>query len=213
MEKWNVLQRIMESGIVAVVRAESLQRAQEISDACIGGGISVIEMTYTVPSATHVIRSLKEGARTGQMIVGAGTVLDAETARVAILAGADFIVGPSFNSETAALCNRYGVPYMPGCMTLTEMIRALEAGCDVIKLFPGSAFGPSFVKDVKGPLPHIHLMPTGGVSLDNVKEWIRNGVVAVGVGGQLTKGTPAQIRETAKQFIEKIREAREEIQG
>ncbi|WP_326492662.1 beta/alpha barrel domain-containing protein [Alicyclobacillus dauci] len=114
--------------------------------------------------------------------------------------------------ETAKLCNRYQVPYMPGCMTIADMVRALEAGCDIIKLFPGSAFKPSFVKDVKGPLPHVNLMPTGGISLDNVKDWIKNGVIAVGVGGQLTKGTPEQITQTAKEFVAKIREARAELQ-
>ncbi|QSO46607.1 bifunctional 2-keto-4-hydroxyglutarate aldolase/2-keto-3-deoxy-6-phosphogluconate aldolase [Alicyclobacillus mengziensis] len=211
MRKWNVIRSIAEAGIVAVVRAQGVEQAKEISDACAKGGISSIEVTYTVPGASEVIRALKERDKGHQLIVGAGTVLDAETARIAILAGADFVVGPSFDAETAKLCNRYGVPYLPGCMTIAEMIHALEFGCDVIKLFPGSAFGPTFVKDVKGPLPQLNLMPTGGVSLENVQDWIRNGAVAVGVGGQLIKGTPRKITETAKQFVAKISEVRKEV--
>ena len=142
-------------------------------------------------------------------MVGAGTVLDSETARVAILAGAKYIVSPAFDLETAKLCNRYQVPYMPGCMTLTEIITAMEAGADIIKVFPGSAFGPSFIKAIKGPLPQAVLMPTGGVSLDNVDQWIKNGCVAVGVGGNLTKGTSEEMTNTAKAFVAKVKEARE----
>ncbi len=210
MKKCDVIQSIAESGIVAVVRADSVARAQEIVNACVEGGIGSIEITFTVPGATEVIRALTAGEGTKPLMVGAGTVLDPETARVAILAGANFVVGPNFNEHTAKLCNRYGVPYLPGCMTITEMIRALESGCDVIKLFPGSAFNPSFVKDVRGPLPQARLMPTGGISLYDVQDWIRSGVVAVGVGGQLTRGTPGQITAMARQFVEKIHEAREE---
>lgn len=210
VKKWDVLKRISDVGIVAVIRAESVNKAIEISNACAEGGIPAIEVTYTVPGATEVIKALKERKDAGELIVGAGTVLDSETARMAILAGADFVVSPGFDLESAKLCNRYQVPYMAGCMTITEMIRALEAGCDIIKLFPGSVFGPSFVKDVKAPLPQVNLMPTGGVSLDNIQDWINNGVMAVGVGGQLTKGTKQQITETAKRFVEKVREARQE---
>ncbi|MBO8162115.1 MAG: bifunctional 2-keto-4-hydroxyglutarate aldolase/2-keto-3-deoxy-6-phosphogluconate aldolase [Brevibacillus sp.] len=210
MKKWDVLKRIADIGIVAVVRAGNVAEAKEISHACVKGGISAVEVTYTVPGATDVIKGLKEENAASGLVVGAGTVLDAETARIAILAGADFVVSPGFDLETAKLCNRYQIPYMAGCMTITEMIRALEAGCDIIKLFPGSAFGPSFIKDIKAPLPQVNLMPTGGVSMDNVKEWIKNGAIAVGVGGQLTKGEPEQIAETARQFVEKVHEARQE---
>ncbi|MEW9674125.1 bifunctional 2-keto-4-hydroxyglutarate aldolase/2-keto-3-deoxy-6-phosphogluconate aldolase [Ammoniphilus sp. 3BR4] len=208
MKKWDILKKVADIGVVAVVRAESVEQAKEISYACADGGITAIEVTYTVPGATEVIQALKAGRRASQLIVGAGTVLDAETARISILAGADFVVSPGFDLESAKLCHRYQVPYMAGCMTITEMIRALEAGCDIIKLFPGSAFGPSFIKDVKAPLLQVNLMPTGGVSLDNIADWIRNGAVAVGVGGQLTKGTPEQIRETARKYVEKVNEAR-----
>lgn len=212
IEKFNTLSRIEEVGVVAVVRSENTEVAEMISKACIEGGIPAIEVTFTVPGADKVITSLKNKFSKEELIVGAGTVLDSETARIAILAGAQYIVSPGFDLETVKLCNRYQIPYMAGCMTITEMIKALEAGTDIIKLFPGSAFGPSMVKNVKAPLPHIPIMPTGGVSLENVDQWIKNGCIAVGVGGQLTAGAKTgnykEITETAIKFVNKIREAR-----
>lgn len=212
IEKLETLRRIEEVGVVAVVRAENAEKAEKISKACIEGGIPAIEVTFTVPGADKVISSLKEKFAKEELIVGAGTVLDSETARIAILAGAQYIVSPGFDLETAKLCNRYQIPYMPGCMTITEMIRAMEAGADVIKVFPGSAFGPSFIKDVKAPLPQAPIMPTGGVSLENVDQWIKNGCIAVGVGGKLTAGAATGdyelISEIAKQFVAKVKEAR-----
>lgn len=207
MRKYEVLQRIEEVGVVAVVRAENSEQAKKIALACMEGGIDSIEITFTVPGAHKVIESLTEefGDR---LLVGAGTVLDSETARIAILAGAKYIVSPGFDLETAKLCNRYQVPYMAGCMTITEMIKAMEAGVDVVKVFPGSAFGPSFIKAVKGPLPQAVLMPTGGVSIDNVDQWIKNGCIAVGVGGNLTKGTSEEMTNAAKEFVAKVKEAR-----
>lgn len=208
MKKHDVLKRIEEVGVVAVVRAENSQEAKRIALACMEGGIDAIEMTFTVPGAHKVIEELTEEFG-DTLLVGAGTVLDSETARIAILAGAKYIVSPGFNLETAKLCNRYQIPYMPGCMTINEIIRAMEAGADIIKVFPGSAFGPDFIKAVKGPLPQAPLMPTGGVSLDNVDQWIKNGCVAVGVGGNLTKGTSQEMTETAKKFVNKVKKARE----
>lgn len=161
-----------------------------------------------MPGATEVIKALKETFPADKLIVGAGTVLDAATARIAILAGAEYIVSPGFDEETAKLCNLYQIPYMPGCMTITEMMKAMQYGADIVKLFPGSAFGPSFVKAVKAPLPQANIMPTGGVSLDNVEEWFKNGVVAVGAGGKLATGSSESITATAKAFVEKIREIR-----
>lgn len=210
--KIETLQRIHETGVVAVVRAENEEGAEKISRACIEGGISAIEVTFTVPGADKVITSLKNKFSKDELIVGAGTVLDSETARIAILAGAQYVVSPCFDLETAKLCNRYQIPYMPGCMTITEIVQAMEAGADVIKVFPGNAFGPDFIKAIKGPLPQATLMPTGGVSLDNVDQWIKNGCVAVGVGGDLTAGAKtgnyALITETAKAFVHKVKEAR-----
>lgn len=211
MDKYEILKRIKDKGIVAVVRAESPKEAMQISDASLKGGIDSIEITFTVPNAENVIRELTKNFK-DELLVGAGTVLDSETARIAILAGAKFIVSPGFDLETAKLCNRYRVPYMAGCVTITEMIKALESGVDVIKLFPGSAFGPGYVKGVKAPLPQADIMPTGGVDINNVDQWIKNGCIAVGVGGKLTAGAKVgdydSITKLAKEFLEKIKEAR-----
>ncbi len=212
MYKHEVLKKITDVGVVAVVRAENEEQAINISKACIEGGIPAIEVTFTVPGAADVIKALDQKFGDDELIVGAGTVLDSETARIAILAGAKYIVSPGFDLESAKLCNRYQVPYMPGCLTITEMLTAMEAGADVVKLFPGSAFGPSYVKAVKGPLPQANIMPTGGVSLDNVATWIKNGVVAVGVGGDLTapakNGDYEGVKQNAIAFVEAVKKAR-----
>jgi len=212
IKKIEVLEKIIKVGVVAVVRAESVEQALRISEACVEGGISAIEVTFTVNNADDVIRRLKEEFSKEELTVGAGTVLDSETARTAILSGAEYIVSPGFDIETAKLCNRYQVPYMAGCMTVTEIIRAMEAGVDIIKLFPGSAYGPDIVKAIKGPIPQAAIMPTGGVTIDNVNEWIKNGCVAIGVGGSLTSGAKTGnyklIEETASKFVEAVRMAR-----
>lgn len=213
IRKLHTLQRIIDVGVVAVVRAETTDIAEKIARACLEGGIPAIEITFTVPNADRVISVLRSQFSSEELILGAGTVLDSETARIAILAGAEFIVGPIFDLDTAKLCNRYQIPYMAGCMTPTEVVAALEAGTDIIKIFPGNLFGPKIVKAFKGPLPQAPLMPTGGVSLDNVQEWIKNGCIAVGVGGELTKGAKtgnfALITDTARQFVAKVKEARQ----
>jgi 2-dehydro-3-deoxyphosphogluconate aldolase/(4S)-4-hydroxy-2-oxoglutarate aldolase len=211
VQKYEMLKRIEDTGIVAVVRAENTEKAVKIAKACMSGGIDSIEITFTVPGAHKVIEDLANEFG-DELLVGAGTVLDSATARIAILSGAKYIVSPAFDLDTAKLCNRYQVPYMPGCMTLTEIITAMEAGADIIKVFPGSAFGPSIIKAVKGPLPQANLMPTGGVSLDNVSEWIKNGCIAVGAGSSLTKGAKTgeydKVTEVAKEFVKRIKEAR-----
>jgi len=211
--KIELVSKIVESGVVAVVRAESTEEAINITDACIKGGIAAIEITFTVPGADQVIRDLRATYKDGQVIIGAGTVLDPETARIAIMAGAQYIVSPSLNLDTIRLCNRYQIPVMPGAMTISEIVQAMEAGADIVKVFPGEAFGPSFIKAVKGPLPQTPIMPTGGVSLDNVGEWIKAGCVAVGVGGKLIGGSKTgdfkSIENLAKQFIAKVQEARQ----
>lgn len=211
-KKLETLKKITDVGVVAVVRAESAEQAIKIAEACREGGIPAIEITFTVPYADEVIRELSKAYKGGEMIVGAGTVLDSETARIAILAGAQYIVSPCLDEETIKLCNRYQIPVMPGCMTIKEMVTAMELGADVIKVFPGEMVGPSYIKAVKGPLPQAPLMPTGGVSLDNTAEWIKNGCVAVGVGGSLTAGAKtgdyAAVTETAKKFVEAVKNAR-----
>src|SRR5690625_2980290 len=181
MRKIKTLTKLLDCGVVAVIRADSKEEAMETSKACVAGGIQGLEITFTVQGAEEAIRDLaNEFAYDPDVIVGAGTVLDAITARIAILAGAEFIVSPTFDLETAELCNLYQIPYMPGCMTITEMKEALKAGVDIIKLFPGNTFGPEWIKSVKAPLPQVNIMPTGGVDLDNVDQWIKNGCVAVG---------------------------------
>lgn len=203
----------MDSGLVAVVRAESSEQASCVADACAQGGVRAIEITFTVPGALDVIAALARPDSGADIIIGAGTVLDPETARAAILAGAQFIVGPSVSPDTARLCNRYQVPYMPGAGTITEIVAAMECGAEIIKVFSGEILGPAFVKGVMGPLPQARLMPTGGVSVDNVAEWIRAGCVAVGAGGSLTAGAKRgdyqSITSLARQFIAKIQEARD----
>ncbi|MDQ0220720.1 bifunctional 4-hydroxy-2-oxoglutarate aldolase/2-dehydro-3-deoxy-phosphogluconate aldolase [Peribacillus cavernae] len=206
------INQICETGIVSVVRAENSEKGFRIVDACLEGGINAIEITFTIPNAQTVINDLADKYLSNDIILGAGTVMDTETARIAILSGAQYIVTPYFNEEIIKMCNRYGVPCIPGVVTLKEMVEAMELGVDILKLFPGEMFGPSIIKTFKGPLPHVQLMPTGGVSLGNVEEWIKSGAVAVGVGNSLTSGANqgdyASITETGKQFIQKITEAR-----
>ena len=212
MDKELVLTKICDSGVVAVVRAENGEKAKRIADACLEGGVPAIELTFTVPMAHKVIEELAKEYPNGEMILGAGTVMDPETARIAILSGAQYVVSPYFNLNTVKLCNRYRVPCMPGAMTIKEVVEAMESGADIVKMFPGEAFGPKIIKAIKGPVPQAKLMPTGGVNADNVGEWIKAGAVAVGAGGALTAGAKTgdykAITETAKKFIANVKEAR-----
>jgi 2-dehydro-3-deoxyphosphogluconate aldolase / (4S)-4-hydroxy-2-oxoglutarate aldolase len=209
--KIEALTKIIDSGLVSVIRAESHDQAERIADACAQGGVGALEITYTVPRATSVIEHLAKKL-SGNIVLGVGTVLDPETARIAILAGAQFVVSPALNPETARLCNRYNIPYMPGAATIREVLQAMECGADIVKVFPGEILGPAFVKAVKAPLPQASLMPTGGVTLANAGEWIKAGSVALGVGSNLTAGAKtgdfSSITHLARQFVEKIKEAR-----
>lgn len=202
MQKYEVLEKIKSNKIVAVVRGKDREDGIRIAKSCIKGGVDIIEVAYTNHSATQIIEELSQES---DALIGAGTVLDIATARMSILAGAKFVVSPSFDNEVAKLCNLYQIPYMSGCMSITEITTALQYGVSVIKLFPGSAFGTSFIKAVKGPLPQTEIMPTGGVSLENVNEWLDMGAVAVGVGGKLTSGSDEEIIKTAQAFVKKIR--------
>lgn len=204
--KEEVLQMIKKDGMVAVVRGETSEKAMEIVEKCIEGGIRAIELTFTVPYAHRVIEDISRKYG-DQIILGAGTVLDSETARIAILSGAEFIVSPHFNPEVTKVCNRYRKASMAGILTITEAVQAMEAGVDVLKLFPGDLFGPAFIKDIRGPLPYVQIMPTGGVSAENAGEWIKAGAVAVGAGSSLMKG---DVKANAALFMENIRKAREE---
>ncbi|HXA86811.1 MAG TPA: bifunctional 2-keto-4-hydroxyglutarate aldolase/2-keto-3-deoxy-6-phosphogluconate aldolase [Candidatus Dormibacteraeota bacterium] len=211
------LGRIVDSGLVAVVRAESPEQASRIADACAQAGVAAIEITFTVPDPASVIAELTRRYPKGEMLIGAGTVLDPETAAAAVAAGAQFVVAPCLNLEVARFCNRRQIPYMPGAGTVKEIVEAMECGAEIIKVFPGETLGPQFVKAVRGPLPHALLMPTGGVTLENVQDWLRAGCVAVGVGSSLCAGAKSgdyqAITDLARQFIAKIRDARNQAHG
>lgn len=212
MRRMETIRAIVDSGVVAVIRAESKEEGMKVIEAIKKGGIKALEITMTVPGAIDIIKELVELYKDEDVIIGAGTVLDPETARACILAGARYIVSSSLNLDTVKLCNRYRVPIMPGIMTPAEAITALEAGVEVLKVFPGNAFGPSIIKAFKGPMPQGNYMPTGGVNLDNVHEWIEAGAVAVGTGSVLTKGAKTgdydHVTETAKKFVEAVKTAR-----
>jgi 2-dehydro-3-deoxyphosphogluconate aldolase/(4S)-4-hydroxy-2-oxoglutarate aldolase len=210
--KHEILKRITDAGLVAVVRAANEEDAIRIADAVIEGGCPAIEVTFTVPGAHKVIEALASRYKPSELILGAGTVLDPETARIAILSGATYVVSPSINFDTIKLCNRYQIAIMPGVMSIKETVEAMEAGADIIKIFPGEAFGPKIIKAIKGPLPQAPLMPTGGVDVNNAAEWIKAGAVAVGAGSSLTGGAKtgdyASITRLAKEFIVNIQAAR-----
>jgi len=212
LNKEMILTKICQSGIVAVVRAKDAEQAVRIADACIEGGVPAIELTFTVPGAHHVIEELAKRYTPDQIILGAGTVMDPETARMAILSGAQYVVSPYFNLATVKLCNRYRTACMPGAMTIKEVVEAMEAGADIVKLFPGEAGGPKMIKAIRGPIPYAKLMPTGGVDVNNVAEWIKAGAVAVGAGSSLTAGAKtgdyAAITAMGKEFVKRIKEAR-----
>ncbi|MCM2979391.1 2-dehydro-3-deoxyphosphogluconate aldolase/4-hydroxy-2-oxoglutarate aldolase [Niallia circulans] len=208
MYKNNILNRIENTAIMAIVRVETLERAYEIADGCLAGGVDVLEISYTLPNAGEIIKGLNEkyGAR---LLVGAGTVLDTETARLAILAGAKFIIAPNYKEEVSRICNRYQIPYAPGCTTISEMVDAMESGASMIKAFPisnyyGSQLGTVF----KTPIPYMPIMASGGVTIDNIIDWFENGIDCVGIGSLLTKGTSSQIEQNARELVEKLREYR-----
>lgn len=218
MKKQKILKKLEDAGVIAVVRGRSKEEAIKASQALVTGGVVGLEVTFTVPNAVQVIETLSAQYQGDEkVVVGAGTVLDAVTARLAIMAGAEFVVSPTFDLETAEICNLYQMPYLPGCMTITEMKVALKAGADIIKLFPGSAYGPSIISGFKAPMPQLNIMPTGGVSLENMAEWFRAGVVAVDVGGNLlapaTKGDFEGVTAIAKQYAEKYAEIKNQSVG
>jgi 2-dehydro-3-deoxyphosphogluconate aldolase/(4S)-4-hydroxy-2-oxoglutarate aldolase len=216
MDKSQIIKQIEEIGLVPVVRAASADEAMRAIDAVKEGGISVLEITMTVPGAIKVIEAVA-AKYASDTIVGAGTVLDSETARVCMLSGAQFIVSPALNLDTIVICNRYSVPVMPGALTPTEVVTAWDAGADFVKIFPcGSVGGASYIKNLKGPLPQIKFIPTGGVSLKTAADFIKAGSSALGVGTDLVDvkairaGEANVVTERAKQFVEIIKQARAE---
>ncbi|MEO8359185.1 MAG: bifunctional 4-hydroxy-2-oxoglutarate aldolase/2-dehydro-3-deoxy-phosphogluconate aldolase [Vicinamibacteria bacterium] len=214
MEKSEVLKRIAEVGLVPVIRAESKDEALRVVEAIGAGGVPVLEITMTVPGAIDVIAAIRK--QDPRAIVGAGTVLDPETARACMLAGAHFIVSPAVNPATIEICRRYSVAVMPGALTPTEVLTAWSAGADVVKVFPcGALGGASYIKSLKAPFPHIALMPTGGVSVKTAADFIKAGSVALGVGADLVDlkalrepGGAAVITERAREYVRIVAEAR-----
>ncbi len=216
IKKYEILQKVHEKGIVAIIRAKNAEEGLKLANAVFEAGIPAVEITMTVPNAIDIMKDLaKEYAHKG-LILGAGTVLDPETARHCILAGAEYIVAPNLNEDLVRLCNRYSIPCMPGVGTVTELVRAMELGIDVVKLFPGEVLGPDFIKAVLGPIPYAKMMPTGGVNIDNLDKWFKAGAYAVGMGSGITKpngveGDYEAVRRTAKDVVEKIAEIRKDI--
>jgi 2-dehydro-3-deoxyphosphogluconate aldolase / (4S)-4-hydroxy-2-oxoglutarate aldolase len=210
MNRIQVVQAIEEHRVVAVIRLKQPEKLRAVVDALAEGGVRALEVTMTVPRAIDMIAQLAP-TLPENFLLGAGTVLDPETARLAILAGARFVVGPVFRPEVIAMCHRYDVAAMPGCFTPTEILAAWEAGADVVKVFPATALGPGFFKDVRGPLPQVKMMPTGGVTLDNAGDWIKAGAVAVGVGTALLdakaigEGAYDVIKANAKKIVANVR--------
>jgi len=213
MNKADVIKQIREIGIIPVVRATTSDEAMRAIDAIREGGISVLEITMTVPNAFSVIEQVT--TRFGSdALVGAGTVLDAEDAKSCIASGAQFIVSPALNLDTIAYCRELDVAVMPGALTPTEVVQAWNAGADFVKIFPaGAVGGPGYLKALKAPLPQIELVPTGGVSLKTAADFIKAGAAALGVGADLVdiKAQSSLITERAKQYVEIVRQAREEL--
>ncbi len=207
------LEIIKETGVAAVIRGATTKNILTIANALKEGGVKVLEITVETPGACAAIE--KAALELDGVLVGAGTVLDAETARTAIMSGAKFIFSPTTNPKTIEMAKRYGVVSIPGALTPTEILTAYEHGADLIKVFPANVFGPSYIKDIHGPLPHIPLITTGGISVDNVGEYIKAGAVGVGVGSSLVNTKKElsaeyvnEITATAARFIQAIKEAR-----
>src|SRR6516165_3454970 len=216
MSKETHLRQILDCGIVAVVRSPDSEQLVEVVRALADGGVTVVEITMTVPDALGVVRQVRR-ALGERVLLGAGTILDAETARAALLAGAEYLVAPTLNLEVIRLCQRYSKLTMPGAFTPTEILTAWEAGADVVKVFPADVLGPAFFKALRGPLPQIRLMPTGGVDLTTAAEFLRAGACCLGVGGQLVEPRAVadrnfdRIRDLAQQYVAVVQQTRNEI--
>lgn len=210
------LQALEETGVIAVIRADKAGDLVEVGRALRKGGVKFIEITMTVPGALGVIEEAASALQAAEVYIGAGTVLDAETARAAILAGANYVVSPALRLDVIRVCKRYSVAVMPGAMTPTEVLHAWEAGADVVKIFPAGVGGPKFFKALHGPLPQIKIMPTGGVNLTTAPEFIKAGACAVGVGGELVGKSLiaardfAAITKNARAFMALVREAKKQ---
>ncbi len=213
MTKEEQLKKLIDTGIVAVIRTNDGDELVSICEALVEGGVVGVEITMTSPGATEAIDKASKVLQ-GKAVIGAGSVLDPETARVAMLAGADFIVSPILNKDVIAMCKRYGKIVIPGAFTPTEILNAWEAGADVVKVFPATKLGPSFFKDVRGPLPQVKMTPTGGVDINNLGEFLKAGAVFVGVGSALVNNSIvasknwAGLASLAADYIKAAQEAR-----
>ena len=213
MSRFEIVQKIIDDGAVAVIRMSDSQKLLRVAEALLEGGISALEITMTTPNALKVI---EEASRElpGEVLIGVGSVLDSETALLAINAGAKYVVSPIFKTEIVQTAHRYNLPVMPGCFTPTEILTAHEAGADIVKVFPADVVGMPFFKAIKAPMPHLNLMPTGGVSLTNAGDWLKAGACAVGVGGALldkqaiADGNFAKLTENARILRQSIQSVR-----
>src|SRR5438876_7229226 len=216
MSRESQLRQVLDCGIVAVVRSPDSQQLVEVARALADGGVSVVEITMSVPNALEVLRQVRQ-ALGDRVLLGAGTVLDAGTARAVLLAGAEYIVAPTVNRDVIRLCQRYDKLVMPGAFTPTEILSAWEAGADIVKVFPAEVVGPAFFKAMRGPLPQVRLMPTGGVDLTTAAAFLKAGACCLGIGGQLVEpravveGNFERIRELARQFVTIVQETRKEM--
>ncbi|MCC9604966.1 bifunctional 4-hydroxy-2-oxoglutarate aldolase/2-dehydro-3-deoxy-phosphogluconate aldolase [Blastopirellula sp. JC732] len=213
MSEPTIVERITASGIVAVLRADRPEAVVDIAEALLAGGVDAIEVTFTVPKAHQVLEAVADRLG-GKIVLGAGTVLDPETARLAILAGAEFVVSPAINLQTIELCRRYSKAILPGALTPTEVLTAWQAGADVVKIFPSEITGPQYLKALHGPLPHIKLMPTGGVNLKTAVDFLKAGACALGVGGSLIEkeavasGNMQRIADLAAEYVKIVQDFR-----
>ncbi|CAM4201728.1 bifunctional 2-keto-4-hydroxyglutarate aldolase/2-keto-3-deoxy-6-phosphogluconate aldolase [Lacicoccus alkaliphilus] len=210
MKKYEILKQIKENYLIAVVRGQGFDDTVKMIEGIIEGGIKNIEITYTTPKAGELIEHFAEQPG---ICVGAGTVMSVGTADAAIRSGARYVVSPHFDAEVSELCNLNQIPYLPGCATATEITAAMKSGVDVIKIFPGGVLGASFIKDIKGPIPHANLMPSGGVNKENMSEWMANGAFAIGIGSALAKGydgsNPEVVKENTESFVARYQELTE----
>ncbi len=213
MSKELQLRNILDCGIIAIVRSPDSQQLAEVVRALADGGVTTAEITMTVPDALGVLRQVRK-ALGNRVLLGAGTILDAETARAALLAGAEYLVTPTLNLDVIRLCLRYGKLVMPGAFTPTEILTAWEAGADIVKVFPAEVVGPAFFRAMRGPLPQVRLMPTGGVDVNTAEEFLRAGACCLGVGGQLVDPRAVaekdfdRIRDLARQYVSIVQAAR-----
>lgn len=215
MSRDTTLSRIITSGVVAVLRAPTGEMLADVAAALLAGGVEAVEVTFTVPGAHRVIEHVAD--RLGdKILLGAGTVLDPETARAALLAGAEYIVTPTVNVNVIELCRRYDKAVLPGALTPTEVLTAWEAGADIVKIFPSELTGPGYLKALRGPLPQVRVMPTGGVNLQTAADFLRAGACALGIGGSLVEPKAvanrdlARIESLARQYVEIVKKTRQE---